>query len=37
MSLYMIAVSLIRCKNEALKKMHLKRTIKCFKIVKIDK
>ena len=34
---YMLSVSLIRCKNEALKNMHLKSTIKCFKEVKIDK
>ena len=34
---YMHSVSLIRCKNEALKKLHLKSTIKCFKEVKIDK
>ena len=34
----MLSVSLIRCKNEALKKkLHLKSTIKCFKEVKIDK
>ena len=32
----MLSVSLIRCRNEALKKMHLKSTIKCFKEVKID-
>ena len=29
--------SLIRCKSEALKKLHLKSTIKCFKRVKKDK
>ena len=34
--LHAVLVSLIRCKNEALKKLHLKSTIKCFK-VKIDK
>ena len=34
---YMLSVSLIRCKNEALKNLHLKSTIKCFKEVKIDK
>ena len=34
---YMLSVSLIRCKNEAPKKMHLKSTIKCFKEGKIDK
>ena len=34
---YMLSVALIRCKNEALKKLHLKSTIKCFKEVKIDK
>ena len=34
---YMLSVSLIKCKNEALKKLHLKSTIKCFKEVKIDK
>ena len=28
---------LVWCKNEALKKLHLKSTIKCFKEVKIDK
>ena len=33
---YMLSVSLIRCKNEALKNLHLKSTIKCFKQVKID-
>ena len=34
----MLSVSLIRCKNEALKiKKHLKSTIKCFKEVKIGK
>ena len=33
----MLPVSLIRCKYEALKKLHLKSTIKCFKEVKIDK
>ena len=26
----MLSVSLMRCKNEALKKLHLKSTIKCF-------
>ena len=30
---YTLSVSLIRCKNEALKKLHLKSTIKCFKQV----
>ena len=30
-------VSLIRCKNEALIKLHLKSTIKCFKEVKVGK
>ena len=34
---YMLPVSLLRCKNEAPKKMQLKSTIKCFKEVKIDK
>ena len=34
---YMLSMSLIRCKNEALKKLHLKSTIKCFKNVKIGK
>ena len=33
----MLSVSLIRCTNEALKKLHLKSTIKWFKEVKIDK
>ena len=33
----MLSVSLIRCKNEALKKLHLKSTIKCFKKAKICK
>ena len=39
MSLHAISVydTLIRCKNEALKKLHLKSTIKCLKKVKIDK
>ena len=32
---YMLSVSLIRCTNEALKILHLKSTIKCFKEVKI--
>ena len=37
-SKHAISISvLIRCKNEALKKLHLKGTIKCFKEVKIDK
>ena len=31
------SVSLIKCKNEALKKLHLKSTIKCFKKAKICK
>ena len=35
--MYVLSVSLIRCKNVALKKLHLKGTIKCFKEVKIDK
>ena len=34
---YMLSVSLIRCKNEALKELHLKSTINCFKDVKINK
>ena len=34
---YMLSVSLIRCKNEALKNLHLKSIIKCFKEVQIDK
>ena len=33
----MLSVSLIRCKNEALKKMLFHSTIKCFKEIKIDK
>ena len=33
----MLSVSLIRCKHEALKKLHLKSTIKCFKKAKICK
>ena len=39
MSLHAISVfvSLIRCKSEALKKLHLKSTIKCFKKAKICK
>ena len=36
MSLHAISV-LIRCKNEALKKLHLKSTIKCFKKANICK
>ena len=32
-----ISVSLVRCKNEALKKLYFKSIIKCFKRVKIDK
>ena len=28
---YMLSVSLIRCNNEALKNLHLKSTIQCFK------
>ena len=35
--LYMLSVSLIRCKNEALKKLHLKSTIKWFKKARICK
>ena len=31
------SVSLVRCKNEALKKLYFKSIIKCFKRVKIDK
>ena len=34
---WMLSVSLIRCKSEALKKLHPKSTIKCFKEVNIDK
>ena len=34
---YMLSVSLVRCNIEALKKLHFKSTIKCFKDVKIDK
>ena len=34
---YMLSVSLIRCKNEALKNLYFKSIIKCFKRVKIDK
>ena len=34
---YMQSVSLVRCKNEALKKLYFKSIIKCFKRVKIDK
>ena len=37
MTLHAIRLSLVRCKNEALKKLHLKSIIKCFKRVKIDK
>ena len=37
MSLYMLSVPLIRCTIEALKKLRLKSTIKCFKEVKTDK
>ena len=33
----MLSVSLVRCKNEALKKLYFKIIIKCFKRVKIDK
>ena len=33
----MLSVSLVRCKNEALKKLYFKSIIKCFKRVKIDK
>ena len=33
---YMLSVSLIMCQNEALKKWHLKSSIKCFKEVKTD-
>ena len=32
----MVSVSLVRCKNEALKKLYFKSIIKCFKRVKID-
>ena len=34
---YMLRVSLIWCKNETLKNLHLKSTIKWLKEVKIDK
>ena len=34
---YMLSVSLVRCKNEALRNMYFKSIIKCFKRVKIDK
>ena len=34
---YMLLVSFIRYKNEALNKLQLKSTIKCFEEVKIDK
>ena len=38
MALYMLSVSLVRCKNEALKKkLYFKSIIKCFKTVQIDK
>ena len=33
---HLLSVFLIRCKNEAPKKLYLKRTIECFKEVKID-
>ena len=35
--LYMLSVSLTRCKNEALKKLHLKCTIKCFKNMQVTR
>ena len=31
----MVSVSLVRCKNEALKELYFKSIIKCFKRVKI--
>ena len=34
---YILSVSVIRCKNEAVKKLHFKSIIKCFKRVKTDK
>ena len=34
---YMLSVSLVRCKNEALKKLYYKSIIKYFKRVKMDK
>ena len=34
---YMLRVSLVRCKHEALKKLYFKSIIKCFKRVKIEK
>ena len=34
---YMLPVSMIRCKNEALKILHFKNIFKCFKEVNIDK
>ena len=37
MMLHAVDVSLIRCKNDALKKLHFKSIIKCFKRVKRDK
>ena len=37
MSLYMLSVSLMKCRHEALKKLHFKSTIKLCKEVKIDK
>ena len=33
---YILSVSLKRCKHEALKTLHLKSAIKCFKEMKID-